>query len=87
MKNLKDILERKDDTICTLPRWADFICIDLNTDDIEFYTIKELHENDGANFGVVEQHIEKLKVGESYFDKKDQAIYVMLIDQEALNEK
>lgn len=81
MKNLKDILERKDDSICTLPKWADFIKIDLNMDEIEYFTVAELSDND------IDSKLKKLKVGESYFDEKDQTIYVCLIDLEALNEK
>ena len=41
MKDLKQILERKDDSIVTLPRWAKFIYIDLEKEQIEFLTTKE----------------------------------------------
>lgn len=89
MKDLVNkILERKNDKTCELPHWADFMCIDLNQDNIEYYTVDELHDHkSGLGGSIQEDRIEKLKVGESYFDEKDNAIYVMLIDQSALNEK
>lgn len=42
MKDLKTILERKDDTIVTLPKWAEFISIDLEKNQIEFLEGKEV---------------------------------------------
>ena len=36
MKDLKTLLERKDDTIVTLPKWAEFISIDLERIKLNF---------------------------------------------------
>lgn len=83
MKNLiNKILESQYDTESGIPRWADFLAIDLNQDTIEYYKVKDID-----NLGTPGSHVAKLKIGESYFDEKDQCIYVMLIDQSALNEK
>lgn len=90
MKDIRNFLEVKDDTICTLPRWADFMRIGIGDEEIEFFKAAELHErqtHDSNSFGVNQSQIEKLKVGESYYDEKDGAVYVMLTDLSALNEK
>ena len=75
MKDLKTILERKDDTMVTIEPWADFLKIDLSADSIEYLAVKE----------VKDEKIKKLKVGESIMI--DDFIYVCLTDLEALNEK
>ena len=75
MKNLKELLERKDDTIVTIEPWADFLKVDLATDKIEYVTVKEVNDT----------KVKKLKVGESL--KDEDIIWVCLTDLEALNEK
>lgn len=42
MKDLKTLLERKDDTMVTLPKWAEVIHIDVDKDQIEFLENKEI---------------------------------------------
>lgn len=45
MKDLKTLLERKDDSIVTLPKWAEFLCIDLEKNQIEFLEGKEVSKD------------------------------------------
>ena len=75
MKNLKELLERKDDTIVTIEPWADFLKVDLAADKIEYVAVKEVNDT----------KVKKLKVGESL--KDEDIIWVCLTDLEALNEK
>jgi hypothetical protein len=42
MKSLKEILERKDNTMVSFPKWADVMCIDLEKETIEFLDTSEL---------------------------------------------
>lgn len=82
MKQLKDLLlERKDDSICTLPQWCDIVKISPNNYDgtIEYMTVDEI-KKDSSLLKVL-----KLKPWESVVIDED--IYVMIIDVEALNEK
>lgn len=75
MKDLREILERKDDTMVTIEPWADFLKIDMGADSIEYLAVKE----------VKDEKIKKLKLGESVMI--DDFIYVCITDLEALNEK
>ena len=75
MKNLIELLERKDDTMVTIEPWADFLKVDIGADSIEYLAVKE----------VKDEKIKKLKVGESIMI--DDFIYVCITDLEALNEK
>ena len=75
MKNLKELLERKDDTMVTIQTWADFLKVDLATDKIEYVAVKEVNDT----------KVKKLKVGESL--KDEDIIWLCLTDLEALNEK
>lgn len=75
MKNLKELLERKDDTMVTIEPWADFLKVDLATDKIEYVAVKEVNN----------AKVKKLKVGESLRD--EDIIWLCLTDLEALNEK
>ena len=82
MKNLREILESQYDKETILPEWADFLRIGINDEIIQFFKFDDL---DGDDLGTPATTIEKLKVGESFFDKKDQAVWVMLTDFEAFN--
>ncbi len=75
MKNLKELLERKDDTMVTIEPWADFLKVDLTADKIEYVAVKEVND----------AKVKKLKVGESLRD--EDIIWLCLTDLEALNEK
>ena len=75
MKNLKELLERKDDTMVTIEPWADFLKVDLTADKIEYVAVKEVND----------VKVKKLKVGESLRD--EDIIWLCLTDLEALNEK
>ena len=82
MKQLKDLLlERKDDSICTLPQWCDIVKISPNNHDgtIEYMTVDEIKKDSSLS------KVLKLKPWESVVIDED--IYVMIIDVEALNEK
>ena len=68
MKDLKTLLERKDDSIVTLPRWAKFIYIDLEKEQIEFLTTKETPKNIK----------DKAARGEGIINDEDNIIYVSL---------
>ena len=75
MKNLKELLERKDDTMVTIEPWADFLKVDISTEKIEYVAVQQ--DNDAK--------VKKLKVGESL--KDEDIIWLCLTDLEALNEK
>jgi hypothetical protein len=75
MKNLKELLERKDDTMVTIEPWADFLKVDLTADKIEYVAVKEVND----------AKVKKLKVGESLRD--EDIVWLCLTDLEALNEK
>ena len=81
MKNLKELLERKDDSISALPKWCDVVKISPNNYDgtIEYMTIDEIKKDSSLS------KVLKLKPWESIVIDED--IYVMIIDVEALNEK
>ena len=82
MKQLKELLlERKDDSISTLPKWCDVIKISPNNYDgtIEYMTIDEIKKDSSL------AKVLKLEPWESVVIDED--IYVMIIDVEALNEK
>lgn len=68
MKDLKTLLERKDDTIVTLPRWAKFLCIDLEKEQIEFLDNKEIPKDIK----------DKAARGEGIINDEDNIIYVSL---------
>ena len=76
MKDLKTILERKDDTMVTIEPWADFLKVDLAADKIEYVAVKEVKDS----------KVKSLKVGESYKDEDD-LIWVCITDLSALDEK
>ena len=82
MKNLKELLERKDDGTVTMPKWCDIVKISPNDFDgsVSFLTIADIKE-EGSKLSKVL----KLKPWESIIIDED--IYVMIIDVEALNEK
>ena len=82
MKQLKELLERKDDSVVTLPKWADVVKISPNDFDgsISFMTVAEIKE-EGSKLSKVL----KLEPWESIVIDED--IYVMIIDMDALNEK
>ena len=44
MKNLKELLERKDDTMVTIEPWEDFLKVDLEADKIEYVAVKEVND-------------------------------------------
>lgn len=81
MKTLKEILERKDDSISTLPQWCDIVKISPNNYDgtIEYMTVDEIKKDSSLS------KVLKLKPWESTVIDED--IYVMIIDIKALNEK
>lgn len=82
MKNLINLInERKDDTICTLPRWCDVVKISPNDYDgsIEFMTIDEIKKDSSLSKVLKLEPLESVVI--------DEDIYVMIIDVEALNEK
>lgn len=81
MKTLKEILERKDDTIVTMPKWCDVVKISPNDFEgsIEFLTIADIKKDSSLS------KVLKLEPWESIIIDED--IYVMIIDIEALNEK
>lgn len=81
MKQLKNFLERKDDSISTLPKWCDVIKISPNNYDgtIEYMTVDEIKKDSSLS------KVLKLKPWESIVIDED--IYVMIIDVEALDEK
>ena len=82
MKNLKDILEVKNDKEVDIPEWADFMRIGITDEIIQFLTFDELTAEE---LGTPATSIEKLKPGESFFDDKDNAVWVMLTDLKAFN--
>lgn len=75
MKHLKELLERKDDTMVTIEPWADFLKVDLAADKIEYVAVKEVKDS----------KVKNLKVGESL--KEEDIVWLCLTDLEALNEK
>ena len=81
MKQLKFFLERKDDSISTLPKWCDVVKISPNNYDgtIEYMTVDEIKKDSSLS------KVLKLEPWESVVIDED--IYVMIIDVEALNEK
>jgi hypothetical protein len=82
MKQLKELLlERKDDSISTLPKWCDVVKISPNNYDgtIEYMTVDEIKKDSSLS------KVLKLEPWESVVIDED--IYVMIIDVEALNEK
>lgn len=82
MKQFRDLLlERKDDSICTLPQWCDIVKISPNNYDgtIEYMTVDEIKKDSSLS------KVLKLKPWESVVIDED--IYVMIIDMGALNEK
>ena len=82
MKQLKELLERKDDSVSSLPKWCDVVKISPNNYDgtIEYMTIADIKE-EGSKLSKVL----KLEPWESIVIDED--IYVMIIDVEALDEK
>lgn len=72
MKSLKDILERKDDTMVTVEPWADYILVNLEDDSLEYIAYKEVKDSD----------VKKLAIGESL--KKDNLIYLCITDTSEL---
>lgn len=76
MKSLKEILERKDDTMVTLEPWADYILIDIGKDIIEYLEFAEVEDAD----------VKKLKLGESLI-KDETKIYCCITDTSAIEEK
>jgi len=68
MKDLKQLLERKDDSIVTLPRWAKFLRIDLEKEQIEFLDNKETPKDVK----------DKSAHGEGIINDEDNIIYVSL---------
>ena len=82
MKNLKDILEVKNDKEVDIPEWADFMRIGINDEIIQFLTFDELTAEE---LGTPAASVEKLKPSESFFDNKDNAVWIMLTDFEAFN--
>jgi len=81
MKQFKNFLERKDDSMSTLPKWCDVVKISPNNYDgtIEYMTVAEIKKDSSL------AKVLKLKPWESIVIDED--IYVMIIDVEALNEK
>ncbi len=81
MKQFKNFLERKDDSMSTLPKWCDVVKISPNNYDgtIEYMTVAEIKKDSSLS------KVLKLKPWESIVIDED--IYVMIIDVEALNEK
>ena len=75
MKNLKDILERKDDTMVTLEPWADFLSINVEKGIIEYHTLKEI-KDDKNYFGEATKNVLSLKPLQSFEDSVN--IYVRL---------
>jgi hypothetical protein len=75
MKNLIELLERKDDTMVTIEPWADFLKVDLGADKIEYVAVKEVKDS----------KVKNLKVGESLRD--EDIIWLCITDLEALKEK
>ena len=69
MKDLKTLLERKDDTMVTLPKWAKFLRIDLEENQIEFLDNKEISKDIK----------DKAARGEVIINDEDNIIYVSLI--------
>lgn len=45
MKDLKTLLERKDDTMVTLPNWAEYLRIDIEKNQIEFLNGKDINKD------------------------------------------
>jgi len=72
MKSLKEILERKDDTMVTIEPWADYILVNLEDDSLEYIAYKEVKDSD----------VKKLSIGESL--KKDNLIYLCITDTSEL---
>ena len=69
MKDLKTILERKDDTMVTLPRWAEVIRIDMDKEQIEFLENKEVPQKVKDNLS---------GIGSSYADAY-KGLYVCIV--------
>ena len=72
MKSLKEILERKDDTVCTLEPWADYILVNLEEETLKYMEYKEVKDAD----------VKKLRLGESL--RKDNLIYLCITDTSEL---
>ncbi len=75
MKNLKDILERKDDTVVTLEPWADFLNINVEDGIIEYHKLEDI-KNDKNYFGEATKNVLELKPLQSFEDSVN--IYVRL---------
>jgi hypothetical protein len=76
MKSLKEILERKDDTMVTIEPWADYILVDTGKDSIEYLAFDEVKDAD----------VKKLKLGESLV-KDETKIYLCITDTSVIEEK
>ena len=68
MKDLKTLLERKDDSVVTLPGWASFLYIDVENEKIEFLDEKE-----------VKPEIKEKAGGYGQSINKDGGIYVCVV--------
>ena len=75
MKSLKDILERKDDTMVTLEPWADFLTINVEEGIIEYHKLKDI-EDDKNYFGEATKNVLSLKPLQSFEDSVN--VYVRL---------
>ncbi len=75
MKNLKDILERKDETMITLEPWADFLNINVKDGFIEYHKLEDI-KNDENYFGEVTKNVLALKPLQSFEDSVN--VYVRL---------
>ena len=75
MKSLKDILERKDDTIVTLEPWADFLNINVEDGIIEYHKLEDI-KNDKNYFGEATQNVLALKPLQSFEDSVN--VYIRL---------
>lgn len=68
MKNLKTILEfQKDDTVCTLPKYANFVVIDVENEEVSFHKESDI-KNDKEYFGAATKTVLELKPMESFED-------------------
>ncbi len=81
MKQLRELLEQKNDSITSIPVWCDVIKISPNDYDgtIEYMSIDKIKKDSSLS------KVLKLKPWESVVIDED--IYVMIIDVEALDEK
>ena len=75
MKNLKDILERKDETMVTLEPWADFLNINVKDGFIEYHKLEDI-KNDENYFGEATKNVLALKPLQSFEDSVN--VYVRL---------